>query len=101
MWVFAYTQLPLGAVRPTQGSVGVRVTFTWMTFRDRHEGVEERQEPTNKEIRHLQEITGPHPRHLCHMMAEKGLPSLSMCSKWREPVASPFGWSVSSFDYLV
>ena len=70
-------------------------------FRDRHEGVEERQERTNKEIRHLQEITGPHPRHLCHMMAEKGLPSLSMCSKWREPVASPFGWSVSSFDYLV
>jgi hypothetical protein len=32
--VFAHTELLLAAVRATQGSVGERVTFTWMTFRD-------------------------------------------------------------------
>jgi hypothetical protein len=70
MWVFVHMELPLAAVRATQASVGERVTLTWMTFRDRNEGVEERKEWTKEEIHHLQKITGP---HLCRMIAEKGL----------------------------
>jgi hypothetical protein len=34
MWVFAHMESLLAAVRATQESVGVRVTFTWMTLRD-------------------------------------------------------------------
>jgi hypothetical protein len=45
----------------TQRSVGERVTFTWMTFRDFSEGVEEGKERTEEKIRDPQEITGPPP----------------------------------------
>ena len=45
----------------TQRSVGERVTFTWMTFRDFSEGVEEGKERTEEKIRDEQEITGPPP----------------------------------------
>ena len=43
---------------------------------------EESKKRTEEEVSHLQEITGPHPRHLCHMIVEKGLPTLSMGSFW-------------------
>jgi hypothetical protein len=65
----------------TQGSVGDRVTFTWMTFRDFNEGVEESKERTEEEIRDLEEIAGP---HLCRMIAQESPPVLSTGSKWRE-----------------
>ena len=42
---------------------------------------EESKKRTEEEVSHLQEITGP---YLCHMIVEKGLPTLSMGSKWRE-----------------
>jgi hypothetical protein len=82
--VFVRRELPLVAVRATQESVGARVTFTWMTLRDRNEGVEERKEWAKEEIRHLQTITGP---HFGRMSAQKGLPGLSTGSKWRAPAA--------------
>jgi hypothetical protein len=63
----------------TQASVGVRVTFTWITFRDFNEGVEEGKKRTEEEIRDLQEITSP---HLCSMIAKKRLPVLSTGSLW-------------------
>jgi hypothetical protein len=44
----------------TQGSVGERVTFTWITFRDCNEGVEEGKKRTEEEVRDVLEITGPH-----------------------------------------
>ena len=44
-----------------QRSVGVRVTFTWITFRDAEFDDEKGKERAEEEIVHLQEITGPHP----------------------------------------
>src|SRR5215469_4505384 len=38
---------------------------------------EEGKERAEEEIGHLQEITGPHLRHLCHMIAQECFPSLS------------------------
>ncbi len=58
----------------TQGSVGERVTFTRMTFRDCNEGVEERTKRTEEEISDLEEITGP---DLCRMIAQERSPVLS------------------------
>jgi len=63
----------------TQGSVGERVTLTWMIFRDFSEGVEESKERTEEEIRHLQETTGP---DVFCMIAQKRFPSLSMGACW-------------------
>src|SRR5260370_41184573 len=63
----------------TQGSVGERVTCTWMTFRDFSEGVEESKERTEEEICHLQEITGP---YLCRMIAQERFPGLSIGAFW-------------------
>jgi hypothetical protein len=40
---------------------------------------EESKERTEEEVSHLQEITGS---YLCHMIVEKGLPTLSMSSFW-------------------
>ena len=57
----------------TQGSVGERVTFAWMTFRDCNEGVEKRKKRTEEEIRDLEEITGP---YLCRMIAQERSPVL-------------------------
>jgi hypothetical protein len=58
----------------TQGPVGERVTFTWMTFRDCNEGVEKRKKRTEEEIRDLEEITGP---DLWRMIAQERSPGLS------------------------
>jgi hypothetical protein len=92
--VFVHTQSPPAAVRATQGSVGARVTLTWMTLRDFSEGVEEGKERTEEEVRHLPEIAGPHPRHLCRMMAQKRFPVLAMGLKWRASASSPSESSV-------
>ena len=48
----------------------------------RNEGVEEGKKRTEEEIRDLQEITSPHPPHLCSMIAKKRLPGLSTGSLW-------------------
>ena len=64
--VCVHTELPPAAVRATQASVGDRVTFTWITFRDCNEGDEESKKRTEEEVRDVEEITGP---HLCSMIA--------------------------------
>ena len=43
---------------------------------------EEGEKWTKEEIGHLQKITGPHPRHLCCMIAEKHFPVLSTGMFW-------------------
>jgi hypothetical protein len=58
----------------TQGSVGERVTLTWMTFRDCNEGVEKRKKRAEEEGSRLEEITGP---CLCRMIAQERSPVLS------------------------
>jgi hypothetical protein len=77
--VFVQTESLRAAVRATQRSVGDRVTFTWMTFRDFNEGVEESKERTEEEISDLEEIAGP---HLCSMIAQESPPVLSTGSLW-------------------
>ena len=79
--------------------MGERVTWKWMTLRDFSEGVEEGKQPTKEEIRDLQELTGPHPRHLCRMMAQERFPGLSTGSKWREPASYPSEWPFYSLVY--
>jgi len=71
--------------------VGVRVTFTWITFRDFSEGVEECKKWTKEKISNLQEIASP---HFCCMITEKRFPGLSVGSKWRESASSTSAWSV-------
>jgi hypothetical protein len=78
----------------TQRSVEERVTFTWITFRDAQFDDEESKERTEEEVRDLEEIAGPHHRHLCRMIAQESLPVLSMGSKWREPASYTSEWSV-------
>jgi hypothetical protein len=73
MWVCVHTELPPAAVRATQGSVGARVTFTWIRLARFQFDDEERKKRTEKEIRYLQEITGP---HLCRMIAQERFPVL-------------------------
>ena len=50
MWAFAHMESLLAAVRAIQESVGVRVTFTWMTLRDFSESVEEGEKWTKEKI---------------------------------------------------
>src|SRR5436305_5562079 len=73
----------------TQGSVGARVTFTCMTFRDFSEGVEKGKQRTEEEIGDLQEITGPHQgSHDCGERSSKSVHervldgSASYTSEW-------------------
>src|SRR5260370_22291696 len=63
----------------TQRSVGDRVTFTCMTFRDAQFDNEEGEKWAKEEIGHLQEIASP---DLCRMIVQKGLLGLSTCSFW-------------------
>ena len=64
--VSVHTESPLGAVRATQGSVGERVTLTWITFRDCNEGVEKRKKRTEEEISDLEAHHRPtYPPHDC------------------------------------
>lgn len=79
MWAFAHRESLLAAVRATQESVGVRVTFTWMTLRDFSESVEEGEKWTKEKICHLQEITSPDLRH---MIAQECFPGLSTDAFW-------------------
>ena len=53
--------------------MGDRVTFTWIRLAQFEFDDEESKKRTEKEIRYLQEITGP---HLCRMMAQKRFPVL-------------------------
>jgi hypothetical protein len=48
---------------------------------------EEGKKRTEEKVCHLQEITSP---YLCRMNAEKGLPALSMGSKWRDSASYTF-----------
>ncbi len=63
----------------TQRSVGERVTFTWITFRDAQFDDEESKKRTEEEVSDLQKITGPHP---CSMITQEGFPALSTGSFW-------------------
>jgi len=76
----------------TQGSVGERVTLTWMIFRDFSEGDEESKERTEEEIRHLHEITGP---DVFCVIAQERFPALSTgacCVNVKGIVALPKIW---------
>ena len=83
-------------VRATQRSVGERVTFTWITFRDAQFDDEESKKRTEEEVSDLQKITGPHP---FSMITQEGFPDLSTGSKWREAASYTSGWSVYLPEY--
>ncbi len=57
---------------------------------------EERKKWAKEEGSRLQEITGP---HLCCMIVQECSPGLPTGSKWREPAAYTFEWSVYSLEY--
>jgi len=66
-----------------QGSVGDRVTPTWITLRVLSEGVEEGEERSKEEISHLQKVASP---DLCGVIVQKGCPPLS---PWLRSANSP------------
>jgi hypothetical protein len=76
--------------------VGERVTCTWMIFRDCSEGVEERKERTEEEIRHWQEITGP---DVFCMIAQERFPGLSMGACWANLLHILLDGSLDSPEY--
>ena len=51
----------------TQGSVGVRVPFRWIRLPRLQLDDEEGKERTEEKVRDVEEITGPHPPHLCRI----------------------------------
>src|SRR2546430_14486988 len=61
----------------TQGSVGARVTFTCMTFRDFNEGDEENEKRTEEEISDLQ--AHHRPISLPHDCGERSSKSVHGC----------------------
>ena len=58
----------------TQGSVGERVTFTWITFRDCNSMMKNAKNGRKKRSVTWRRITGP---HLCRMIAQERSPVLS------------------------
>ena len=73
----AHTAWPPAAVRATQGSVGERVTLTWMIFRDAQLDDEESKERAEEEIRHWQ--AHHRPRSLPHDCAGTFSRSVQRC----------------------
>lgn len=85
MLVAVHTESPLVAVRAPQGSVGERVTFTWMTFRDCNEGVEKRKKRTEEEGSRLE--AHHRPRRLLHDCAGT-FSSSALSAVWCERASS-------------
>ena len=81
---FTHTESPLAAVRATQESVGERVIFIWITFRDFSSMRKKAKSGQKKRSVTCKRIAGP---NLCRMIAQEGLPGLSTSSKWRESAA--------------
>jgi hypothetical protein len=65
----------------TQGSVGARVTFTWIRLARFQFDDEEGKKRTEEEVRDLQEIAGP---YFCRMIAQERFPVLSTRPRSRE-----------------
>src|SRR6266700_7989490 len=63
----------------TQGSVGVGVTFTWITFRDFSSTMKKAKSGRKKRSVTCKRITGP---HLCRVIAQKRFPVLSTSMFW-------------------
>jgi len=79
-----HTESPLAAVRATQESVGERVIFIWITFRDFSSMRKKAKSGRKKRSVTCKRIAGP---NLCRMIAQEGLPGLSTSWKWRESAA--------------
>jgi hypothetical protein len=45
---------------------------------------EEGEKRAEEEVRDVEKIAGPHPRHLCRMIAQKGFPGLSTSWFWMD-----------------
>jgi len=61
----------------THRSVGERVTFTWITFRDFNSMMKKAKSGRKKRSVTCKKSQAPHPRHLCHMIAQECSPGLS------------------------
>jgi len=60
----------------TQGSVGVRVTFTWIRLPRLQRGCRRKQRADGRKGQGRGGNHRPHPRHLCRMSAEERFPAL-------------------------
>ena len=79
--MFVHTESPLAVVGQPKRSVGDRVTFTWMTFRDFSSMMKKAKSGRKKRSVTCKKIAGP---YLCRMIAQKGFPVLSTRSFWTD-----------------